>query len=222
MATKNLARTIVEGGRDTYSKLYRRLRNRSERRLRFDLEGDPMHGQQRLGGSRGFADRLMPLEILHSPASLDDPVQDALSDHVRLLPSARGVRRHVNPDLENVACGHAFRPHQATEDGLQCRRLPDNDVRGLAGGADSEVLPCCKVRRLEALDVDVWRHTADEPESQRVSSSEECKACSPAAQHPAEMVLPVARQQEAHRHFSWRALRKRLPTGEEVLAPHES
>jgi hypothetical protein len=62
MATKNLARTVVEGGRDTYSKLYRRLRNRSERRLRFDLEGDPMHGQQRLGGSRGFADRLMPLE----------------------------------------------------------------------------------------------------------------------------------------------------------------
>lgn len=62
MATKNLARTVVEGGRDTYSKLYRRLRNRNERRLRFDLEGDVIHGKQRLGGSRGFADRLMPLE----------------------------------------------------------------------------------------------------------------------------------------------------------------
>ncbi len=62
MATKNLARTVVEGGRDTYSKLYRKLRNRSERRLRFDLEGDVMHGQERVGGSRGFADRLAPLE----------------------------------------------------------------------------------------------------------------------------------------------------------------
>jgi len=37
MATKDLARTVVEGGRTTYSKLDRRLRNRSERRLRFDL-----------------------------------------------------------------------------------------------------------------------------------------------------------------------------------------
>ena len=42
MATKNLARTVVEGGRDTYSKLYRKLRKRSERRLRFDVEGDVM------------------------------------------------------------------------------------------------------------------------------------------------------------------------------------
>lgn len=62
MATKNLARTVVEGGRDSYSKLYRKLRNRSERRLRFDLEGDVMHGEKRVGGSRGFADRLAPLE----------------------------------------------------------------------------------------------------------------------------------------------------------------
>ena len=61
MATKNLARTVVEGGRDTYSKLYRKLRKRSERRLRFDVEGDVMHGQERVGGSRGFA--------RHPPAS---------------------------------------------------------------------------------------------------------------------------------------------------------
>jgi hypothetical protein len=46
MATKTLARPVVEGGRDTYSRLYRKLRNRSERRLRFDLEGDVMHGQE--------------------------------------------------------------------------------------------------------------------------------------------------------------------------------
>jgi hypothetical protein len=37
MATKNLARTVVEGGRDTYSKLYRKLRNRSERRHRAEV-----------------------------------------------------------------------------------------------------------------------------------------------------------------------------------------
>jgi hypothetical protein len=62
MATKNLARTVVEGGRDIYSKLDRKRRNRSERRLRFDSEGDLLHGQHRLTGSRGFADRLAPLE----------------------------------------------------------------------------------------------------------------------------------------------------------------
>jgi hypothetical protein len=62
MATKNLARTVVEGGRHRYSKLYRKLRNRSERRLRFDLEGDVMHGRERVAGSGGFADRLAPLE----------------------------------------------------------------------------------------------------------------------------------------------------------------
>ena len=62
MDTKNLARTVVEGGRDRYSKLDRKLRNRSERRLRFDLDGDVRHGQPRLGGPRGFADRLTPLQ----------------------------------------------------------------------------------------------------------------------------------------------------------------
>ena len=62
MATKNLARTVVEGGRDTYSKLYRKLRNRSERRLRFDADGDLVAGHPRLAGYRGFADRLAPLE----------------------------------------------------------------------------------------------------------------------------------------------------------------
>jgi hypothetical protein len=61
MATKNLARTVLEGGRDTYSKLYRRLRNRSERRLRFDLEGDVVR-QRSLAGSTGFADCLAPLK----------------------------------------------------------------------------------------------------------------------------------------------------------------
>jgi hypothetical protein len=60
MATKNLGRTVVEGGRATYSKLDRRLRNRSERRLRFDLDGDPLYRQPRPAGNRGFADRLAP------------------------------------------------------------------------------------------------------------------------------------------------------------------
>ena len=71
MAPKNLARTVVEGGRDTYSKLYRKLRNRSERRLRFDLEGDVIHGQERVGGSRGFADRLAPLSYSAFAHTLD-------------------------------------------------------------------------------------------------------------------------------------------------------
>jgi hypothetical protein len=62
LATKNLARTVVEGGRDGYSKLDRKRRNRAERRLRFDDEGDVIAGRPRLGSWRGFADRLSPLE----------------------------------------------------------------------------------------------------------------------------------------------------------------
>jgi hypothetical protein len=42
--------------------LDRRLRNRSERRLRFDLEGDPLYGQPGPADYRAFADRLAPLE----------------------------------------------------------------------------------------------------------------------------------------------------------------
>src|SRR5512145_2990066 len=120
------------------------------------------------------------------------------------------------------ACSRPREGCDATEHGLRCRRLPDDDIRPLAGCAHSEVLPGCEVRGLEALDVDVGRHATDEPEPQRVSSSEECETCSAAAKHPAEMVLRVAGQQETHRHLSWRARRKSLPTAEEVLAPHEA
>jgi len=62
MATKNLARTVVEGGRSGHSKFDRRLRNRSERRLRFDEEDDVIRGKVRNGGYREFNDRLSPLE----------------------------------------------------------------------------------------------------------------------------------------------------------------
>ena len=62
MATKNLARTIVEGGRSTYSTLDRRGRNRRERRLRFDTDGNVVVGRSRGVGHKGFADRLAPLQ----------------------------------------------------------------------------------------------------------------------------------------------------------------
>jgi hypothetical protein len=62
VATKNLARTIVEGGRSTPSKVDRRTRNRRERRLRFDTEGNEVSGRLRVAGGKGFADRLAPLE----------------------------------------------------------------------------------------------------------------------------------------------------------------
>ena len=62
MATKNLARTVVEGGRSIYSKLDRKERNRRERRLRYDAEGNVVAGRSRRVGGRGFADRLAPLE----------------------------------------------------------------------------------------------------------------------------------------------------------------
>jgi hypothetical protein len=62
VATRNLARTVVEGGRAGYSKLERKLRNRSERRLRFDVEGNVVCGRLRRATGRGFADRLAPLK----------------------------------------------------------------------------------------------------------------------------------------------------------------
>jgi hypothetical protein len=61
MATKDLARTVVEGGRAGYSKWDRRRRNRSRRRLRFDENGDVLHGKPPTPGWRGFDDRLKPL-----------------------------------------------------------------------------------------------------------------------------------------------------------------
>jgi hypothetical protein len=61
MATRNLARTVVEGGRSSDSKMYRRARSRRERRLRFDEEGN-VFGKVRPAEGRGFADRLAPLE----------------------------------------------------------------------------------------------------------------------------------------------------------------
>lgn len=61
MATKKLARTVVEGGRAGYSKWDRRRRNRSQRRLRFDEEGDRLHGKDCAPGWRGFDDCLKPL-----------------------------------------------------------------------------------------------------------------------------------------------------------------
>ena len=61
MATRNLARTVVEGGRAGYSKWERKARNRSNRRLRFDAEGDIVAGKPRRASGRGFADRLSPL-----------------------------------------------------------------------------------------------------------------------------------------------------------------
>jgi hypothetical protein len=63
MATRNLARTVVEGGRARYSKDERRGRNRRRRRLRFDEEGNVIAGKEKRDLSPpGFADRLNPLE----------------------------------------------------------------------------------------------------------------------------------------------------------------
>jgi hypothetical protein len=62
MATRNLARTVVEGGQAGYCKTFRRLENRAERRLRFDEEGNVIAGRAGLPQSKCFADRLAPLE----------------------------------------------------------------------------------------------------------------------------------------------------------------
>jgi hypothetical protein len=69
------------------------------------------------------------LEILHSAASFDEAMDNTLSDQVRLLSPARRVRRHVDPDLQYVARGHAVRPYDASKHRLRRWRLPDDDVR---------------------------------------------------------------------------------------------
>ena len=62
MATRNLARTVVEGGRSGYSQLRRKQHSRRERRLRFDEEGNVVSGKEGRPWGREFADRLSPLE----------------------------------------------------------------------------------------------------------------------------------------------------------------
>jgi hypothetical protein len=61
VATRNLARTVVEGGQAGYCKALRRFENRVERRLRFDEEGNVIAGRARLPMTKCFADRLAPL-----------------------------------------------------------------------------------------------------------------------------------------------------------------
>lgn len=62
MATRNLSRTIIEGGRHYQSSADRKFRNRRRRRVRFDDDGDPIGRQPDPGlGCLYHHDRLGPL-----------------------------------------------------------------------------------------------------------------------------------------------------------------
>lgn len=61
MATRDLARTIVEGGRHRQSSSDRRWANRSDRRLRFGPEGEVVAGRERGTAWKFFHDRPNPL-----------------------------------------------------------------------------------------------------------------------------------------------------------------
>jgi hypothetical protein len=97
----------------------------------------------------------------------------------------------------------------------------DHRFGRLARSAGSQVLPRGEAGRPDSLDVDVRWHATDEPDPQRAGSREQSQAGSAALNHPAETALPVARQEEARRDFLRRAQRKRLPTADEILAPHQ-
>jgi hypothetical protein len=77
MATRNLSRTILEGGRDHQSSVARKYRNRSRRRVRFDEEGDPIGRQP-------------------------DPALACLYHHDRLGPLTRWLRRQTGRPWNKV------------------------------------------------------------------------------------------------------------------------
>ena len=68
MSTKNLARTVIEGGRDHYSRFFRRHSNavertrthQLERQLCSTLEPEDAYFPPREPGYRGFSDKLGP------------------------------------------------------------------------------------------------------------------------------------------------------------------
>src|SRR5437667_7368374 len=93
-------------------------------------------------------------EVVHLAHSLNDPIQNALPDDVRLFAASGGMPRDVDPYLQHVAGSHAFRPDHPTKHRLRGRRLPNDEVRWLAGVAWTEVLPSCQVRGLDPLKVD--------------------------------------------------------------------
>jgi hypothetical protein len=61
MATRNLARTIIECGQHRQEQAARRLFRRRKRHLRFDAEGDLVSGRDRRSGRKWFIDHLNPL-----------------------------------------------------------------------------------------------------------------------------------------------------------------
>src|SRR5712691_12101907 len=102
--------------------------------------------------------------------------------------------RYINPDLQHVACRHTIWPNYGTKHGLWRRRLAEDEVGRLAGGASSQVLPGWQIRRLSALGVDVWRHAVNEPKLEHFCRGEEREAGPAAAQHFTELGLPIARE----------------------------
>ena len=54
-------------------------------------------------------------------------------DQVRLFLAARWVRGHVQPHLQHIAHGDRVDQYGASEHGLRSRRLPEDDIRRLAG-----------------------------------------------------------------------------------------
>jgi hypothetical protein len=61
MATRNLARTIIERGQHRQEQAARRLFRRQGRHQRFDAEGDLVVGRERRADRKWFIDHLNPL-----------------------------------------------------------------------------------------------------------------------------------------------------------------
>src|SRR5512133_3239239 len=95
------------------------------------------------------------LKIFHSSASFDEAMDNTIPDQIRLFFPPRRVRRHVYPDLQHVARGHAPGPNQAAKHGLHCRSLPDDEVGSFSRFARPQVLPGGRMRWMDAQEVDI-------------------------------------------------------------------
>lgn len=152
---------------------------------------------------------------------VDNGVEHAAEDVLRLFASASGMRGYVQPHLQHVGGQHTVATNDTAEDCLRRRSLPNDRVWRFTGRARSDILPCCQACWLNSLDVDVRRNSFHETEIERIGCSKERETCRAAVQHSAELHARVASQQKPHRQFLHRFCDS-LPLPEQVRTSHEA
>ncbi len=135
MATKNLARTVIEGGRYTYNKWERRHSSAEERAEARDyckrVEIDPEYAEEeeideRRHVSKGFSDKLSPM-YRWLEAQVDRPWSEVRSEVFQKFDTRTTAGRHITFD-------HLLRQVVDTESGFDNRgRLVDPAIPKEAG-----------------------------------------------------------------------------------------